>query len=188
MKQFLIVLAAVMFIISCNDSAEVAGANDTKDSTNASTKNTQRMKDVYQAIQTGDVSRIGDFLADDFVDHNANMDNSDVKGKDSALKMLSTIYTYFEPGFKMEYMGDATSADGTMQYAMVRMIGKAKANPWGMPVGMDIDDTSVDVVKLKDGKATEHWGFMSMKDFNEIMMSMQNGAGSPASKDSANKK
>jgi hypothetical protein len=53
------------------------------------------------------------------------------------------------------------------------MKGKAKANPWGMPVGQDVDDTSVDVVKLKDGKATDHWGFMSNGDISEMMKKMQ---------------
>jgi len=32
------------------------------------------------------------------------------------------------------------------------------------------------VVKLKDGMATEHWGFMSMGDMNEMMKMMQPGA------------
>lgn len=185
MKQVFFALAAAAVLISCNDSAKVAGANDQND---AAKKNTENIKEVYRAIETGDVSKMKEYVSEDFIDHNAMPDNSDIKGRDSVLKMISEINTYFEPGFKMEYMGDATSEDGTWQYSMVRMKGKAKQNPWGMPVGMDIDDTSVDVVKLKDGKATEHWGFMSMKDFNEIMMSMQNGAGSPASKDSANKK
>jgi hypothetical protein len=75
----------------------------------------------------------------------------------------------------MEFVSDAVSEDGTLHYATVRMVGKAKENPWGMPVGMDMDDTSVDVIKYKDGKVTDHWGFMSMGDFNEIMKSMQQG-------------
>ena len=86
------------------------------------------------------------------------------------------VHTYFEDGLKMEFISDALSSDGSYLYSTVRMKGKAKANPWGMPPGADIDDTSVDVVKLRDGKATEHWGFMSMGDFNEIMKSMQHGA------------
>jgi ketosteroid isomerase-like protein len=175
MKQVFFALAAAAIIISCNDSAKVAGTNDQND---AAKKNTENIKAVYRAIESGDVSKIKDFVAEDFVDHNALPDNSDIKGRDSVLKMLSEIHTYFEPGLKLEFLGDATSDDGTMHYAMVRMRGKAKENPWGMPAGMDIDDTSVDVVKIKDGKATDHWGFMSMKDFNEIISSMQSGAAS----------
>jgi predicted SnoaL-like aldol condensation-catalyzing enzyme len=171
MKQVLFILTAATIMMSCNDSSKVAGTTDNNTADHA--KMTENMKTVYRAIETGDVSKMDSLLTDDFVDHNGNPDGSDIKGKDSALKMLSQIHTYFEDGLKMEYMTDAVSSDGVYQYAMVRMKGKAKANPWGMPVGADIDDTSVDVVKIRDGKASEHWGFMSMGDFNEIMKSMQ---------------
>lgn len=40
-----------------------------------------------------------------------------------------------------------------------------------MPVGKDMDDTCVDVMKIKDGEATDHWGFMSMKSVMEMMPS-----------------
>lgn len=176
MKQLLIALTAMVFIAACNNDkdnkdAKVAGTSDTKD--NNAAVNTQHMKDVYEAIQTGDMSKVSSYFADDCVDHNAGNNNGDIKGKDTIIKMISEIHNYFEPGFKVEYMGDATSADGTTQYAMSHMTGKTKANPWGMPVGQDFDHTSVDVVKIKDGKATDHWEFMSNKDMNEMMMGMQ---------------
>ena len=149
-------------------------------------KNTEKMKAVYRTIETGDVSGLDSLIAEDVVDHNANPDGTDIKGRDNVKKMLAEIHTYFD-NLKMEYMSDATTVDGEYQFALVRMKGKAKANPWGMPVGMDMDDTSVDVVKIRDGKATEHWGFMSMGDFQEIMKGMQGGSMPPA-KDTAAKK
>ena len=159
-------------IISCNDTANVASTNDEKTVEN---KNHENMQAVYRAIETGDVSKLDSIIAEDVVDHNANPDGSDIKGRDSIKKMLGAIHTYFEDGFKMDLLSDATSDDGNYHYAMVRMKGKAKANPWGMPVGEDIDDTNVDVVKLRDGRATDHWGFMSMGDFNEMMKNMKGG-------------
>lgn len=173
MKQILFLLTAFVMIISCNDTAKVAGTNDNKTDENA--KATESMKEVYRSIETGDVSKLDSLLADDCVDHNGNMDGSDIKGRDSIKKMISQIHTYFEDGLKVELLSDALSSDGTYHFAMVRMKGKAKANPWGMPVGQDVDDTSVDVVKVKDGKATDHWGFMSNGDINEMMKGMQGG-------------
>jgi ketosteroid isomerase-like protein len=164
MKQFLFAMAA-MAVISCNDT-KVAGSND------ASGKNAENMKAVYHAFETGDVSKIGDIMADDVTDHNANPDNSDVKGRDSVLKMISQFHTYFD-NLKMEPMHDATSPDGVYHYTTVRFTGKAKANPLGIPEGTDMDDQIVDVVKFKDGKATDHWGYLSWNDFNEIMMAHQ---------------
>ena len=162
-------------ITSCNDSAKVDGTNETDDhATHA--KSTESTKEVYRAIETGDVSKLDSFMAEDVVDHNGNPDGSDVRGRDSVKKIISQIHTYFEDGLKLDVIGDALSSDGDYLYTMVRMKGKAKANPWGMPVGADIDDTNVDVVKLKDGKATENWGFMSMADVNEMMKMMPPGA------------
>jgi ketosteroid isomerase-like protein len=179
MKQVLFLLAATAVIIACNDTTKVSGANDEKIDDHA--KASESMKEVYSAIETGDVSKMDSLLTDDCVDHNGNPDGSDVKGRDSIKKMLSEIHTYFEPGLKVEMLSDAVSADGDYHFAMVRMKGKARANPWGMPVGQDIDDTSVDVVKLKDGKACDHWGFMSNGDIMEMMKGMQGGM--PPAKD-----
>ena len=176
MKKVLFLLAAIAVIASCNNHPDtpVAGTNETGEGANHE-KSTENIKTVYRAIETGDVSKLESFIAEDFVDHNGNPDGSDIKGRDSVKKMLSQIHTYFEDGLKMDFISDALSSDGNYHYATVRMKGKAKANPWGMPVGSDVDDTSVDVVKLRDGMATEHWGFMSMGDFNEVMKMMQPG-------------
>jgi len=177
MKKVLFLLTAMAVIISCNDNSgtKVDSTNETNEETNHA-KNTDNVKAVYTAIETGDVSKLDSFIAEDFVDHNGNADGSDIKGRDSVKKMLSQMHTYFEDGMKMEFISDATSSDGSYHYSTVRMKGKAKANPWGIPVGSEVDDTNVDVVKLRDGMATEHWGFMSMGDFNEIMKMMQPGA------------
>ncbi|MFN2440736.1 MAG: hypothetical protein ABR503_16145 [Chitinophagaceae bacterium] len=67
------------------------------------------------------------------------------------------------------------------------MTGKSKANPWGMPVGIDVDDTGIDVVKIKDGKATEHWSFTSTKDMMEMMNAPGQG-NKPAMNDTTRRK
>jgi ketosteroid isomerase-like protein len=179
MKQVLFLLTAMAVMIACNDTTKVASVNEEKMDDHA--KATENMKEVYRAIETGDVSKVDSLITDDFVDHNGNPDGSDIKGRDSAKNMLSQIHTYFEPGLKMELLSDAVSTDGNYHFALVQMKGKAKANPWGMPVGQEIDDTSVDVIKLRDGKATDHWGFMSNGDIMEMMKGMQGGT--PPAKD-----
>jgi ketosteroid isomerase-like protein len=174
MKKLLFLLTAATVINACNDNAKVASTNDTNDGATHA-KSIEPAKEAYRAIETGDVSKLDSFFTEDVIDHNANPDGSDIKGRDSVKKMLTQIHTYFEDGLKMEFISDAISSDSVYQYTMVRMKGKAKANPWGMPVGSEVDDTSVDVVKLKDGKAAEHWGFMSMQDVNEMTKMMQQG-------------
>ncbi|HVF82456.1 MAG TPA: nuclear transport factor 2 family protein [Flavisolibacter sp.] len=136
---------------------------------------------IYQAIETGDVSKMDSLLSKDFVDHEGNM-GKDIVGLDSVKQFLGSIHNYFD-GLKMESLSEATSEDGVYHFAMVRMTGKAKANPWGIPVGKDIDDTSVDVVKIKDGKATDHWVFTSQKDMMEMMGAMNGASMPPTMKD-----
>jgi ketosteroid isomerase-like protein len=142
MKQIFFLLTAMAVLIACNDTTKVAGSNDDKMDDHA--KASESMKEVYHAIETGDVSKMDSLMTDDCVDHNAGPDGSDVKGRDSIKKMLSEIHNYFEPGLKVQMLSDAISDDGNYHFAMIRMTGKAKANPWGIPAGEDVDDTSVD--------------------------------------------
>jgi len=174
MKKGLFAISAGLFLlISCNetkDSASTAGDNDHMAMVK---RNSENNKTVYRAIETGDVSKLDSLLSKDMVDHEAN-NGKDIVGLDSVKAFLGSIHTYFD-GLKLESISEGTSEDGTYHFAMVRMTGKAKANPWGLPVGTDMDDTSVDVVKLKDGKATDHWMFTSQKDMMEMMQGMQGG-------------
>jgi|SRR5688572_22536345 len=170
MKKGLLAVACVFMLLSCNDSA----TNDTtvsadNDRNEQAKRNSQTTREVYRAIETGDVSKLDSFISKDVVDHEGN-NGTDVVGLDSLKYHLGKMHTYFD-GLKMEVLSEGTSSDGDYHFAMARMTGKSKENPWGMPVGIDVDDTFVDVVKIKDGKATEHWGFMSMKDMYEMMAS-----------------
>ena len=69
---------------------------------------------------------------------------------------------------KVEPIANATGDD--YNFALVRMTGTTADASMGMPAGTKIDRTFVDVVKMKDGKATEHWGYV---DQNEMMKMME---------------
>ncbi|HEX6334574.1 MAG TPA: nuclear transport factor 2 family protein [Flavisolibacter sp.] len=177
MKRFLFACTVLVALISCND-ASVAGASEDNDHAKIAESNAEKTKAVYRAIETGDVSGMDSLFSSDVVDHNGGMNGEDVKGLDSVKALLARIHNYFD-GLKIEMLHHATSADGQYHYSTSRMTGKAKENPWGMPVGMDMDDTSVDVIKMKDGKCTDHWGFMSMGDMHEMMKGMSGGGQPP---------
>lgn len=187
MKKGLLAVAITALLLSCNDGAHdgtTTSVDTNNDHTTQVKRNTEHNREIYRAIETGDVSKLDSFIAEDIVDHEGNM-GKDIVGRDSVKHHISKIHTYFE-GLKVESIADATSADGQYHFAMVRMTGKAKANPWGIPVDTDMDDTNIDVVKIRDGKAVEHWSFTSQKDMMEMMGAM--GAGKPpVIKDSANR-
>jgi hypothetical protein len=184
MKKVLSAFAGLFLLISCNQTKDSAVTGDNDHMTQAK-RNTEHNKEIYRAIETGDVNKLDSFIAKDVIDHEGN-NGKDIKGLDSLKHHLAQIHNYFD-GLKMEIITEGTSQDGNYHFSMVRMRGKAKANPWGMPVGMDMDDTSMDVVKIKDGKASEHWMFMSQKDMMEMMSGMKSGNTQPMMKDSTHR-
>jgi hypothetical protein len=183
MKKGFFAIAGMFLLFSCNDAAKDNDGND--DFRMQAERNTSHNKEIYRAIETGDVSKLDSFIAPDIIDHAGN-NGKDIVGLDSLKAHLSQIHNYFE-NMKSEVLSEATSLDGQYHFSMYKMRGKAKQNPWGMPVGMEIDDTGVDVVKIKEGKASEHWSFSSQEDINEMMAAMNKGNKPQASKDSANR-
>lgn len=161
MKKLFFASAAIAacMLVSCKDGGDASANN-------------QKIKDdnakVYKALETGDVSQIKDIMSDDAVDHGGAPDGSDIKGKDSILAALSRIHTCFEPGLKFNIINQ--SVDGDYLYALTEMTGKTTANPgMGMPPATEMNMKSVDVVKMKDGKMTDHWAFVNPADMMKMM-------------------
>jgi hypothetical protein len=178
MKKGLFALSAGLFLLaSCDHFKSASTGGETGAGMND--RNLANHKAVIHVIETGDVSSLDSLMAKDVVDHEGNM-GKDIVGLDSVKFYLGNAHKYFE-NMKMEVMQSATSPDGQYFYATVHMTGKAKANPWGMPEGMQIDDTSTDLVKIKDGKATDHWSFESMKNMMEMMNAPHGDGTAPGS-------
>jgi predicted SnoaL-like aldol condensation-catalyzing enzyme len=130
-------------------------------------KNLAHNKEIYKAIETGDVSKIKDYIDKDAVDHGGGANGQDVNGGDSIIAMLGNIHNSFTD-LKMEVIADATNGDYV--FSLVHLTGTTTANPgMGMPPNKKMDSKSVDVVKMKNGKAIEHWEFMDPKEMMEMM-------------------
>ncbi|MEO6489729.1 MAG: ester cyclase [Ferruginibacter sp.] len=168
MKKFVVPFCALLLsaIISCNDGSKT---NTTTTETSMAQNNSDRMKATLKGIETGNMSAIDDFLADDVVDHATP--NGDIKGRDAIKKMLSEMHNHVS-NLKIELVSDATSASGDYYYALGRMTGTTTDSAMGMPANTALDQTSVDVIKMVNGKATEHWSFEDPKMMMK-MMSMQ---------------
>lgn len=168
MKKIFFASATLLsiFCISCNDKKETTvAATDT--SVTVKTKNSE----VYKAIETGDVSKLHDYIASDAVDHNGGPTGEDIRGGDSIIAMLGQMHNSFMPGMKVNVISQA--ADGDYLFTLSEMNGTTTANPgMGMPANFKMDSRSVDVVKLKDGKATDHWRFMSFEEMMGMMKMM----------------
>ncbi len=172
-KLFFTSAVLAIFMISCTDSKTT---DSTTTSTSSAEKNRENINAVYKGIDTGDMSRMDEFIAEDIVDHYGM---SETRGRDSVKKMLGEMHTHFS-NLKMDVLSEATSSNGDYHFTLVRMTGTTTDDKMGMPANTPVDETSVDVVKIKDGKAVEHWGFddpkMMMKrmEMNKNMPPMNN--------------
>jgi len=153
MKNYLIILMFGFILCSCSDTK-----TETKVSALTET-NLRASKAINEAIKSGDVSKLGDYIAADAVDHASPM--GDINGIDSIKAMLGKIHT-MGTDMKMEII--KTVADDEYVFDWMRLTGTTSTADWGMPVGSKYDINAVQVSKFKDGKVVEHWEFMQPAD------------------------
>ena len=158
---FTAVTAMLCFLIACNDT----GTSTSTTENSANEKNKADFKLIYNALETGEVSRLDSIIDKDIVDHTPF---GDVKGIDSLKKFFVEFHNHTKD-VKVESIATGTDGDYVLDYN--RMTGTLTSAFMGLPAG-PLNMTAVDVVKLKDGKAVEHWGFMDVQD----VMKMPGGA------------
>lgn len=165
MKKIFFHLAAIVAVAfaSCNNSGSgtASTGSNMKETSMSSTEhdNLQKNRSIYKAIENGDSATISSLIADDAVDHQGPTGN-DLKGRD-IVHMLTDMHNHVK-GLSFNIVHDA--ADGDYVFTMVNVKGTANDNSMGMPAGSSMDSRQVDVVKLKDGKMVEHWGFLDWQD------------------------
>jgi predicted ester cyclase len=158
MKRFLflmMILPAAVFI-SCNDKS---GPSATAQ------KNLDAMHGVNACFESKDFSKLGDYIAEDAVDHAGEM--GDIKG----LSNMKTEFKKMVDSYKDskttvtkeladdEYVMSWQAYSGTL---VVDQPGMGKA-------GDKFNMSAVEVAKFKDGKAIEHWSFMQPSDMMKMM-------------------
>jgi len=161
--SFVTIISLCFF--SCKDTASTT-SSDSSSSDSVAEKNRANSREVYRAMETGDVSKVDSFIDKDIVDHQDN-----VKGLDSLKKMFASMHNSIKD-LKFETIANAT--DGDYNIAYVKMTGTTVDASMGMPAGTKLDMKFVDVVKMSNGKAVEHWGY---SDRNDMMKMMEMGKG-----------
>ncbi len=163
MKKLLFAVASASFLlIACNNDA-TNGTASAKDSTIE--KNLASNKKVYKAFETGDRAVLDSFISSDAVDH-AGPNGTTLSG-DSVKNMLADMHNHVKD-LSINIITAAANDDYIFTYN--EFTGTTTDSTWGMPAGSKIDEKSVDLVRVKDGKMVEHWAFA---DPNEMMKRMQ---------------
>jgi len=179
MKKFLIIASAglICFITACNNSGEKSASVDTTAATSASPsasssagdKNIATIHAINDAISSGDVSKLDQYIASDCIDHSG--EHGEVKGLDSIKAELKQMHDTYKD-LKLESIQDAANNDYV--FSLSRFRGTNTVASMGAPAGTHFDMTSVDVAKFgSDGKVTDHWIYMSMDDAMKMMGGME---------------
>jgi predicted SnoaL-like aldol condensation-catalyzing enzyme len=160
MKQIISLFAVSLLFccISCNNEKT---AGETKEESSAAKKNLEASHIVTKAFDTGDPSMIDSVIASDFVDHT---DRGDM-GRDS-LKAMIVAWKADSKDSKTEVIKEL--ADDEYVFSWLRFTGTSSGTMGGMSAG-PYDMTSIEVVRFKDGKAVEHWGFMELREMMKFM-------------------
>lgn len=158
MKKILFPIAfGLLFIcVSCNE--QKSGLSATAQ------KNLKAFHAVDTAFQTGDISRIDEVVASDFVDHTekGNMGRDSLKVMITRMRSAGTMKSEVKKEF----------ADDEYVMAWMRWTGNSNGSMEGMPAG-PYDMTAIEVVRFKDGKAVEHWAFMEPREMMKMMGAAQ---------------
>ncbi|HUS01215.1 MAG TPA: ester cyclase [Chitinophagaceae bacterium] len=180
---FIATIAMVCFFISCNDSGTSTSSSTTAgNATNDS--NLAKNRRVIKAIETGDSATIKSLIADDAVDH-MGPNGTEVKGGDNITHMLTDMHNHFKD-LKFDVIADA--ANGDYIFALSTIQGTCTDASMGMPAGTKMDEKGVDVIRVKDGKMAEHWGFLDPAAMMKNMQAMgEHKMDNMAPKDSAKK-
>lgn len=155
---FIFLAAVTCYLMSCGGAV---GMSD------KAKKNIDNSEAIAKMFETGDFSKIGDYIATDGVDHAGP--RGDVKGLDS-LKAMFNQYG----GMMSDVKSDVVKALADDDYSMVWMkqsyTAKVDDPMMGMKAGERGNMESIEVCKHNaDGKIAEHWSFMSMGDMMKMM-------------------
>jgi steroid delta-isomerase-like uncharacterized protein len=130
--------------------------------------NTATIERMYERLSAGDVDGFGEYLADDFVEHEVTPGLEPTK---DGVKAFFRTYIAAFPDLRMQAQDVLTSGDKVV--ARTRGTGTHRGDFMGMPAtGRSIDVELIDIMRFdRDGRVSEHWGV-----FDALGMMQQLGA------------
>src|SRR5258706_2250083 len=167
MKNLIYILAIAVVVASCNMADKTASTKATAEK--------ERMQQFYdKVINAHNADMVDSFCTADFVDHNPDQGHTG-KGIDD---MKATFKDFFAAFPDVRMTSDFMIAEGDMVMAHVTMTGTNTGAMGKMPAtNKPFSVEGIDVIKIKDGKASERWGFFdSMKMMTQLAMMPEPGA------------
>ena len=160
MKQFFsIILTAIMACPSgCNTSVGQRPGDPAQ-------RNLLAANAINRAMETGDVSNLGDYLTPDATNH--SVEHGDIRGLDSIKAFLSPTHKMAEKDLKFEVVKEVADSDCVFQWLLVT--GTAATADMGVPVGSKFNFPLVTVSKCSNGKVAEQWQYLQLADIMKMV-------------------
>ena len=150
----ILLMAGFAVITACNQGEKKEPITST-DST--AVKNIELSKTFYPLFENGDWAGIEKIVAPDFKEHNSMMAEGARYDRDSLMKYLKMHKEAF-PDMKFEILHIAADAD--VVFIHYHFTGTNTGPMMGMPAtNKKADYMGVDLVRIKDGVAIEHWDY-----------------------------
>jgi steroid delta-isomerase-like uncharacterized protein len=110
----------------------------------------------YDGVNAGDLSVVDELVADDFVDH------EEFPGIPTDKEGVRQFFVMFRAAFPDMHMeAHETLADGDLVSVRFVFTGTQQGEFMGIPAtGKRVEVEGFDMVRLRDGQVTEHWGVM----------------------------
>ncbi|MFL5808197.1 MAG: ester cyclase [Flavisolibacter sp.] len=153
-----LVFAAMFVAVSCCSYGQKSSMSSTAQ------KNLATARAVAKMFETGDYSKVGDYIATDAVDH-AGM-QGDVKGLDSIKANFNQMGAMMG-NFKNEVIREVADDEYTFQW--LKETSTAKTDAMGMKAGQTVTMNAVEVSRFSNGKIAEHWTFVNWSDAMKMM-------------------
>ena len=134
------------------------------------------MRRLYELISAGEIDGFGEFLADDFVEHEETPGLEPTK---EGVEQLFHMYRAAFPDLRLE--PEDMLASGDKVVARVRATGTHQGEFLGMPAsGKSVEVQLIDIIRFgDDGLAHEHWGVL---DALALMQQLGAVPGAPPSR------
>jgi steroid delta-isomerase-like uncharacterized protein len=112
---------------------------------------------VEEIFNQGNFSRVDEFLAPDFVEHE-ELPPGIPAGREGVKELTAVLRSTF-PDFKATI--DDIVAEGDKVVIRMTWTGTQKGEFMGVPpTGKSVSFSVIDVIRIADGKFVEHWGLM----------------------------
>ncbi len=173
---YLVLLGLLLSCSHANTNKENSIGNNNNTSNNLNREREKMIANnelVNRAIETGNFDGIDTLWADDIVDHSGPM-GEEVHGKDSLKAVLMQMSKSMKD-IKIDTKVSAYDPEKGYLFSLSHFTATTTAPMSGMPANSKLDMNSVDVIKIVNGKATDHWVFENPQDMMKMMSGQKNG-------------